>query len=191
MEDLLQRALGWLVEEAARRGLWYLIVSLLFMSGGGALARWYFGKKYQTQIDDLRNQIQSLGRAHSSARAVPPRVEAPPSEKDSSSKRRTENNFYDRFKSVEIFTVANAVYAWCEQVPGLSYLYDKARNVRLGEIEQAIISEYKAGEIKLDHSENHIRTMGYYEKSYISRADLLKVAKKREDRPSFLFPEGE
>ena len=118
MEDLLQRALGWLVEEAAQRGLWYLIVSLLSISGGGALARWVFGKKYQTQIDDLRKQIQSLGRAHSSARAVPPRVDVPPSEKDSSSKRRTENNFYDRFKSVEIFTVANAVYAWCEQVPG-------------------------------------------------------------------------
>ena len=115
----------------------------------------------------------------------------PPLQEGSSIPERTEkNDLYEQFKGVEIFTIRTAVCAWCERTPGLSYMFDKAENPELGVVEQTIVSEYKAGKIPLDHSDNVLRSLGHYEESYITREDLLKVADKRGERPKFLFPEG-
>lgn len=96
---------------------------------------------------------------------------------------------YEDIDGIQLFTVEQACCYWCDSTPSGSFLIKKDKNPRIGVIEQTIISEYKSGRLALDSSNNALSSIGYYENSYVSRADLIDLANRLNKKPKFLFPD--
>ena len=105
------------------------------------------------------------------------------------------NSFQEQFEKYDSFTVDEAINLLCEQTPMFSPIIGigalDSLNPKQSVAKHLIISEYKAGHIALDHFNNPSNYSETYDKSRISKDDLLNVADKLDDPPEFMFLEDE
>ncbi len=140
--------------------------------------------------------------AYSAAASLPgPAKVIPPPKHDKYTPNKTANEqprpaqasttqvYFDDIDGIDIFTVAQASCYWCEVAPGISHLYQKGNNPKIGAVEQMIISEYRSGNLTLDSANNTLATIGDYSNSYVTRDDLVALATRKKLKPKFLFPE--
>lgn len=90
------------------------------------------------------------------------------------------------WKLVDVFTLEQAAYLWCDQEPGrINIDYRVPEGVRA--IYQALAGASTRGDLKVDSSTNVLSQFGDLAKTVVSREELVKFAKSKNAYPEFLF----
>ena len=95
-------------------------------------------------------------------------------------------SFSDHWNLVDVFTLEQAAYLWCEREPRM-ITADFTSGSGAKAMLQAFIGAIKQRELTVDHSTNALAQIGEYRTSMVSREALVRYARSRNTFPKFLF----